>query len=106
MSYCIVTEWEDGTVAVTQIEGVNDAGEDLAAGGEPSPEQLDRACWLVASTVESPEGSPDKSRIHALGDSANAGLPCYRVADDPEDEQEADVYVVQMGTIKLTSKEA
>lgn len=91
MSYCIVTKWEDGTVSVTALDVP-----------DPSPEELGMACWLVAAEVESPEGSPDKGRIHLI----EGTLPHYQVCDDPAAFDADEVYAVDMGVVRIRRQAA
>ena len=92
MSHCIVTEFEDGTVAVTAIRHAQ-----RTIGFEKlAPEELDRACWLVAAELARDGDHVEKERIHKI----EGALPHYQVADGIDFEGD-DVYVVEMGVVRL-----
>lgn len=99
MKYCIVTEWDDGTVGVTQIVGL--AGVRAA---NPPRRVLDDACRRVALEVE---GDKDESRVHAVArGTGDTSLPHYYVGSVEEiahGTPAAECYVLKTGVVTVTA---
>jgi hypothetical protein len=100
--WCVVTEWDDGTVAVTAI--VSFATNSLMT--QPTIDELQQAAWLVACEVEgeyTEDGvlDVDKTRIHnCCGAYGDPDAIEFRVGDNDVDEYDT-VYVRQMGRVTI-----
>lgn len=100
--WCIVTEWEDGTVAVTAC--VSSIGNGLVT--NPTVDELQSAAWRTACVVEGEFDENDvldvdKTRIHNLcGASDDPESIRFRVSDDPDGDGH-DVYVQRMGRVEV-----